>query len=143
MCTPPPPWDLAWGTSAGGTPPQVPPSPVRPGQGVPCWGYPARGVPHLKYPPWGLAGEYPAWGYPTSGTPHQTRPRGVPCRGGGTPPQVTDGVLDMPQSVCLLCSRRRTYFSGHQKILTPVLQFPVSGYQNNHPTRYYNCPQNY
>ena len=33
---------------------------------------------------------------------------GYPCQG-GTPPRVTDGVLDTPQSVCLLRSRRRTF----------------------------------
>ena len=32
-------------------------------------------------------------------------------RGGGNPPwyRTTDGVLDTPQSVCLLCSRKRTF----------------------------------
>ena len=43
-------------------------------------------------------GVYPRWGvgYPAGG-------------GGGTPPRVTDGVLNTPRSVCLLRSRRRTF----------------------------------
>ena len=67
--------------------------PIRIGWGYPCWGkgYPYWGVPHL------------AGGYPTLGPPHQT------WLGGGTPPWVTDGVLDTPRSVCLLRSRRRTF----------------------------------
>ena len=93
-----PPSDLAGGYPWWGwvTPPQVPP--VRPGPGVPCQGVPhlryplsdlARVVPHLGYPPSDLVGWYPCWG--------------------GTPPQVRDGVLDTPRSVCLLRSRRRTF----------------------------------
>ena len=94
----------------GGTPPWVPP-PIRPGWGVtpagevplpggyptlgtpirPGWGIPARRVPHLRYPP-----------------PPLDLARGVHLPG-GTPPQVIDGVLHTPQSVCLLRSRRRTF----------------------------------
>ena len=70
--------------------------PIRPGQGYPCWG-----VPPLGYSPSDLAGG------------------GYPCRGGGvTPPQVTDGVLDTPRSVCLLRSRRRTFlFNVFQRLV--------------------------
>ena len=53
-----------------------------------------------------LGGGYPSQlqlGYPP------IRPgRGIPLPG-GTPPRVTDGVLDTPRSVCLLCSRRKTF----------------------------------
>ena len=96
----------------GGTPPQVPPSDLARGYpcqgevplpgGTPAEGYIpppwvplsdlARGVPHLMYPPC------------------QTWPGGVHLLGwGSTQPRLTDGVLDMPRSVCLLCSRRRTF----------------------------------
>ena len=68
----------------GGTPSQIPPPPIRPNWGYPCWG-----LPHLGYPPSDLAKGYPCWG--------------------GTPPRLTDGVLDTPRSVCLLRSRRRTF----------------------------------
>ena len=55
----------------------------------------------------------PGWGVPLrGGTPPQVPPigpgQGYPCWG-GTPPRVADGVLDTPQSVCLLRSRRRTF----------------------------------
>ena len=99
---------------------------------VQAGGTPARGVPHLRYPSSDLAGGYPTsgtspiisgWGDPTLGTPSDLAggtPQGDPTlgnslppirpgRGGGTPPRVTDGVLDTPRSVCLLRSSRRTF----------------------------------
>ena len=118
----------------GGTPPWVPPSRTWPG-GYPCqkgtplsiphwtwWGgTPAgRGVPHLGNPPSYLAGGYPC----QEGVPPVKPGQGYPCwkgvspirpglggtpAGGGYPPQVTDGVLDTPRSVCLLRSHRRTF----------------------------------
>ena len=74
-------------------------------------GYPpARGVPHLRYPHQTWPGGTPAGGYSTLGSPLVRPGQRVPLSGGGgTPPQVTDGVLDMPRSVCLLRSRRRTF----------------------------------
>ena len=80
--------------------------------GTPCWGgwYP----PGRGYPP---AGGTPGRGYPPARSdrgylrypPGQTWLEGYPLLGGGTPLQETDGVLDMPRSVCLLRSRRRTF----------------------------------
>ena len=79
---------------AEGTPPRVPP-PVRPGQGVPLLGGTPPQVPPPIRPGRGV---YPCCGStPPWVPPHQT------------PPQVTDGVLDTPRSVCLLRSRRRTF----------------------------------
>ena len=85
-------------------------------------GYPGRGgvlqpgpagggVPHLRYPPSDLAGGYPCWEVPHLGypPPSDLAGGGTPAGGGGTPPQVIDGVLDTPRSVCLLCSRRRNF----------------------------------
>ena len=66
-------------------------------------GVPQLGVPHLRYP-------HQTWwgGYPTLGTPQSD----LADRGGGYPTsyRITDGVLDTPRSVCLLRSRRRTFF---------------------------------
>ena len=64
-----------------------------------------QGVPHLGYPPPSRSG----WeGVPPSldrGYPGQVQ------TAGGTPQyRTTDEVLDMPRLVCLLCSRRRTFF---------------------------------
>ena len=85
---------------AGGTPPQIPPSQTWPGVPLP------GGTPPQVTPHWTWLGVTPCPGYPTSGTP----PPIGPGRGkGGTPPQVIDGVLDTPRSVCLLRSRRRTF----------------------------------
>ena len=98
-----PPSDLAGGgTLPGSTPPWVPPSD------------PARGTPP-QVPPSDLAGGYPAGGTPPWVPP--VRPgQGYPARGypcwRSTPPRETDGVLDMPRSVCLLRSHRRTFLSG-------------------------------
>ena len=64
--------------------PQQGGTPIKPGQG----GSLAGGVPHLRYP----------------SSPHQTWQGGTPM--GGVPHRV---VLDMPRSVCLLHSRRRTF----------------------------------
>ena len=94
-------------TPTGGCPSWVPLSDLAGGRGYPDWG-----VPHLEYPLSDLAGGCPNRGYP--GTLPQVPPlldlaRGYPDRGGGTPPQITDGVLDTPRSVCLLRSRRRTF----------------------------------
>ena len=91
----------------------------------PCWGVPPPwlpphqtwpgdtlwGVSHLRYPPLDLGEGVP----PTRGVPHLGYPlppsdlAGGTLPGVGTPPQVIDGVLDIPRSVCLLCSRRRTF----------------------------------
>ena len=77
--------------------------------GVPLLGeYPNQGYPTLG-PPIG-----PGWGRGTPagrGTPPWVPPPTPPHRTwpGGVPPQVTDGVLDAPRSVCLLRSRRRTF----------------------------------
>ena len=92
-------------TWPGGAPPWVPP--VRPGRR----GYTDWGVPHLTYlPPSDLAGGYPEGGIPPRvSPPHQTWPGGGTPTRGGTPPQITDGVLDTPRSVCLLRSRRMTF----------------------------------
>ena len=100
----------------GGTPPRITPHqawlgvpwlggeyptsgtpPVRPG-----WGAPWLGVPHLGYTPpvrpgWGVA----QWGGTLPWVPPSDLAGG---RGGGTPPQVTDGVLDTVRSLCLLRS---------------------------------------
>ena len=67
------------------------------------------GVPHLGYLPTPLrpGRGYPCWGYPTSGTPHCTWLGGTPAR--GTLLRVTDRVLDTLRSVCFLRSRRRTF----------------------------------
>ena len=82
--------------------------------GYPCrtWGCPCWGVPHLGYPLSGLARGYP-WpgvslirlaggtlvgGYSTLGTPIRPGWGGVPLP--GVIPQVVDGVLDTPRSVC-------------------------------------------
>ena len=134
--TPPqvPPVGPGQGVSTLGTP--ITPGQGVPHQGYPCWGvptlgtpirpgqgYPCQGVPHLRYPP-----IRPGWGYPTSGTPPLDQARGTPENGvlhlgyppwsdlaggypcqGGTPPQIINGVLDTPRSVCLLRSRRRTF----------------------------------
>ena len=148
-----PHWTWAGVPPAGGYPsrPWVPP--IRPGWGgtpagsnwgVPHLGYPCQtwvGVPHLGYPhqlwlgipllggtpPWvppigpGQGGT-PAGGTPTSGTPHQTWPGQVPQRG-GTFPQVIDGVLNTPRSVCLLRLRRRTFLFKIIADLVGSLQF--------------------
>ena len=86
------------------TPPQEPRPPRRtwPGEEpsqVQVWGYPTSGnpPPHRTW-----LGVPLLWGTPPWVTPHQTM-------WGGTPPRVTDGVLDTPLSVCLLHSRRRTF----------------------------------
>ena len=86
-------------------------------RGVPHLGYPHQtwpggpclGVPHLRYPStpirpgqWGTLPGVPHLGYPPI-RPGQWYPAG------GTPPRVTDRVLDTPRSVCLLRSRRRTF----------------------------------
>ena len=89
-------------------------------------GVPQQGLPHLRYPPSDLARGYPNRRYPTLGTPirpargvpqqevtppwvppspHQTWPGGCTPMG-GVPHRV---VLDVPWSVCLLRSRRRTF----------------------------------
>ena len=138
----------------GGTPPQIPP--IRPAGGYPsCWGvplrggtpprgyptsgyppspsdmaggYPCRGVPHLGYPP-----VRPGWGYPCQGV--------SPCRTwpGGTPPQLIDGVLDTPRSVCLLRSRRRTFlfqrlFSENIKVCSvDVPSYELAGTPTRRP----------
>ena len=92
LSTPPGP---GWGRGypcQGYTPPWVPP--IRPGWVVPLWGYPPCQT----------------WlGVPLPGVPLPIRPGwcGVPLPG-RYPPQVTDGVLNTPRSVCLLRSRRRT-----------------------------------
>ena len=87
-------------TLIGGTPPQVPP-----------WSDLARGGTLHQAPPcqtW--LGGYPGGGDPTSGTPPgQTWLGGYPDGGYPTSYRITDGVLDMPRSVCLLHSRRRTF----------------------------------
>ena len=98
-------------TWLGVTPPQVPP--IRPGWGVPRWGYPILGPPIR-----------PGWvPHPTRGVPHPGYPHPRQTRGdtpvGGTPPRVPPlrpgqgvphrVVLDTPRSVCLLRSRRRTF----------------------------------
>ena len=90
---------------AGGTPPH------QTCWGVPCWGYPAGGVPcwgvsHLGTPPIRPGQGVPCWGGPHLG---YLPPPLSDLAGGGTPPRVTDGVLDTPRSVCLLRSRRRTF----------------------------------
>ena len=75
--------------------------------GVPQWGYPTSGTPPTRpggVPRWG----YPNRGYPALGTPLSDLDGGYPNRG-GTPLQLTDGVLDKRRSVCLLRSRRRTF----------------------------------
>ena len=73
-------------------------------------------------------------GYHTSGNPPHPPVR--PGRGGGTPNtggggyptsyRITDGVLDTPQSVCLLRSRRRTFLLKIIESLQNRLQ-PHSG----------------
>ena len=81
-----------------------------PGGRYPCWGYPTSGTPHRTWP-----GGTPAEGPCPGGTPPRVHPLsdlaggGVPLLGGDTPPQVTDGVLDTPRSVCLLRSRGRSF----------------------------------
>ena len=124
--------DLARGVPCCGVPHLR--SPHQTWSGVPYWG-----VPHLGYPPIRptdpLLGGTPSgtpirpgrgdtlWGYPTSGPP--IRPgRGDPCQG-GTPPPVTDGVLDTPRSVCLLRSRRRTFllFCNFEMISASIFTF--------------------
>ena len=87
------------------------------GGGVPqpgLGGYPSQVQARGGVPQPGLTGGAPARGYPTSGT---LLP--LDWGGGGTPPQVTDGVLDMPRSVCLLPSRRRIFF------LTSLVRDPM------------------
>ena len=83
-------------------------TPARSSQG----GTPAGGtlpvVPHLRYPTSDLAG---------GGS--------VPCREGGTPPRVTDGVLDTPRSVCLLRSRTIKHFPKRKNIRTFLSYLPL------------------
>ena len=71
--------------------------------GTPAGGYPTSATP-IK-PDWG----YPCGGYPTLVHPPSDLARVPPQGGEGTPPRLTDGVLDTPRSVCLLRSRRRTF----------------------------------
>ena len=95
--------DTRWGGTPcwGGTPPQVPPMSDLAG------GTPPRVLPHQTWP----GGTPQPKGYPTLGTPPIGPGRGVPLLGEeGTPLQETDGVLDTLRSVCLLRSRRRTFF---------------------------------
>ena len=77
--------------------------PPRSGRGVPCWGGGTQVPPKVR------AGGYPArgtWGWGTlPGTP-RGQDGGYPARG---VPRTAHGVLDTPQSVCLLHSRRRTF----------------------------------
>ena len=123
-----PPIRPTWGYPGRGvTPLQVPPSQTLPGG--PHWGYPTLstppvgpgwgvgtsvGVPHLRYPPSDLAK-----GYPRRGTlpriPHscQTWLGGTLTGGYPTSYRITDGVLDMLRSACLLHSRRRTFLFLH------------------------------
>ena len=111
--------DLAGGTLGGaqdGVPPCRGTPPARSN-----WGGTQGGVP-LDTSNGGTQGGVPPPGNPPARSNGYTPIRpgwGVP-RWGGTPPQVpphqtwptsyriTDGVLDTPQSVCLLRSRRRT-----------------------------------
>ena len=110
------------GTSAGGYPTLG--TPIGPGSGEPCQG----GTPP-QVPPSDLAVGYPCWGVPNLGyplsdlaTPARGTPSWVPPIGGVVPhlrypPQTwlggryptSGGVLDTPQSVCLLRSRRRIF----------------------------------
>ena len=98
---PPPPPCQTWqgGTLAGGYPTSGTPTPSDLAGGYPQWG-----VPHLRYPLSDLVGGYPMGVPHLRYSPHQTWPWGYPH--GRVPPQV---VLDMPQSVYLLHSRRRTF----------------------------------
>ena len=96
-----------------------------PAGGVPLKGVPQWVVPHLRYPPQTWMGVPPpqvppppcrTWtgGTQTGGIPHLGSPRSDLDRGevpqrGGTPLQLTDGVLDKWRSVCLLHSHRRTF----------------------------------
>ena len=118
-------WGVRGYPLPGGTPPWVPP--IRPGWGYPVGGYPNRGYPTSGTPHQTWPGGVPQWGYPDRGSPpqvppsdlaggtppwvppHQTWLGGYPDGGKGNPPWITDGVLDMPRSVCLLRSRRRTF----------------------------------
>ena len=98
-----PPLDLA----AGGYPTSGNP-PIGPGQG----GYPLLGgTPHQVPPCQTWLGGVPLLG----GTPPQVTPPPSDLAGGypllgGTPPKVTAGVLDTLRLVCLLRSRRKTFF---------------------------------
>ena len=106
-------------TQGGGTQAQVPP--VRPGQGVPQWGYTTLGTPIRpgqggtlnRVPPSELAWGYPDGGYPTSGSPpcRTWLGEGVTLTGEGVPHLVQDNTwsTDTPLSVWLLLSRRRTF----------------------------------
>ena len=61
-------------------------------------GYSTLGTPS---PPSDLTRGYPCWG-----VPHLGSPRSDLAGRGGTPPRLTDGVLDTPRSLCLLRSCR-------------------------------------
>ena len=81
------------------------------GGGTPARSRQGRGVPQPG----------PAGRYPTSGT--TLPPARSDWGGGGTPPRVTDGVLDTPRSVCLLRSRRRTFLYCHIVMCVSILRF--------------------
>ena len=84
--------EVPWPGLTGGTP-------ARSDGGTPAKGYPPAG---MGYPP----GQVRTGGYPplAGGTPCQTPQQGVPPWY-----RTIDGVLDMPRSVCLLRSGRRTF----------------------------------
>ena len=82
-------------------------------------GYPARS--HWGVPQPGPDGEgYPnyvqIWGYPRVSPQQGVPPSRVLPPGRGYPPpqyRTIDRVLDAPRSVCLLCSRRRTFLFNY------------------------------
>ena len=98
---------LTWlgGTLMGGTPMGIPTG------GTPTGGYP----PHWTWLGGTLTGGTPPWVPPSPG---QTWPGWSTLTGGGggvTPSRV---VLDTPRSVCLLCSRWRTFLFLYEPKIT-------------------------
>ena len=97
---------LRWGTPASRD--GIPPQPDQTREGY--WGGVPPGQVQRGYSRWGKPpsrdGLLPPWPGLIGGTQG-----GIPPAGMGYPPpyRTTDGILDMPRSVCLLCPCRRTF----------------------------------
>ena len=123
-----------WGGYPGVVPPWGGyPVPVPPRGGGTWVRYPPMGGTRFRYPPppGGTQVRYPPGGeggVPGSGTPPGGVPRSgtPPPRGGGYPGRTTEGVLTTRRAVCLLRSRRRTFWFVNNFIMVVCEKFVFS-----------------